>query len=126
MDLLSIVYRPTIRDERLLFIAPNLTKARVEGRPQDSRSLLTIGDKPMEYRKDKVLDVIIIHIYLMAILFSIATLVAIIWVATKLGKVWSWLTNTAIYATICRMCGFFRNAVRGAANALPGGDKSCR
>jgi len=73
------------------------------------------------YRKDKVLDVIIIHIYLVAILGSIATLVVVLWMITQLGKVWSWLTSTAIFATISRMCGFFRNAAPGAANALPGG-----
>ena len=75
------------------------------------------------YRKDKVLDVIIIHIYLLAILFSIATLVAIIWVATQLGKVWSWLTSSVNTAVLMRRCGFFKSGATSVTTALTWRDK---
>jgi len=75
------------------------------------------------YRKDKVLDVIIIHIYLLAILFSIATLVAIIWVVTKLGKVWLWLTNSVTTVAHMIKCGFSKSGVVSAKTALMSGDK---
>lgn len=58
-------------------------------------------------RKEKVQDVIIINIYLLAILSSIAILVAGIWLATKLRKVWLCLTTYAcrVYRCIVSVFG---------------------
>ena len=75
------------------------------------------------YRKDKVQDVITINFYLIAIVFSLATLVALIWVATQLGKVWLWLTNFVTTVVHLTRCGFSKSGVVSAKTALTSGDK---